>query len=338
VFAANTRQRFCLFNLHAAVSQTLARTVLLGPAGMPAQPFKRSYSSGEILSLGLLVAMHAACLLVFFVPCSARVVELAVAGYLIRMFAITAGYHRYFSHRSFKTTRPVQLLLAIVGTTAMQNGPLWWASWHRYHHRHTDQPRDPHSPLQSNFWHAHMGWILSAESSAPDMSNVADLTRFAELRFLDQHKWLPIIAYAIGCFAIAGVPGLVWGFAVSTILVLHATALINSLGHVWGTRRYATADTSRNNALLAVITLGEGWHNNHHHAMSSTRQGFFWWEFDPTYYVLRVLASVGVVRALREPSARSLQGPLCNPADEARSRPAAALDRSQASLAAARDV
>jgi stearoyl-CoA desaturase (delta-9 desaturase) len=257
--------------------------------------------------------MHAACLLVFFVPFSAKVVVLAAGGYLIRMWAITAGYHRYFSHRSFKTTRAFQFLLAVIGTSAMQNGPLWWASWHRHHHRYTDQPLDPHSPMQSGFWHAHMGWILDADSSDPYMSNVSDLTRFPELRYIDRHKWLPLIAYAIGCFAIAGVPGLVWGFALSSVLVLHATALINSLGHVWGTRRYATPDTSRNNALLALITLGEGWHNNHHHAMHSTRQGFFWWELDPTYYGLRVLAWLGVIWALREPSPKALRGPLVRP-------------------------
>jgi stearoyl-CoA desaturase (delta-9 desaturase) len=280
---------------------------------MPGQSVKRSYSSAESLSLGLLIAMHAACLLVFFVPFSAQVVALAAGGYLIRMWAITAGYHRYFSHRSFKTSRAFQFLLAVIGTSAMQNGPLWWASWHRHHHRYTDQPLDPHSPMQSGFWHAHMGWILAADSSDPYMSNVSDLMRFPELRYIDRHKWLPLIAYAIGCFAIAGVPGLVWGFALSSVLVLHATALINSLGHVWGTRRYATPDTSRNNALLALITLGEGWHNNHHHAMHSARQGFLWWEFDPTYYVLRVLAWLGVIWDLREPSPRALRGPLVRP-------------------------
>jgi stearoyl-CoA desaturase (delta-9 desaturase) len=281
---------------------------------MPEQLIKRSYSSSEILSMSMLAAMHAACLLVFFVPFSAKVLVLAAAGYLVRMWAITAGYHRYFSHRSFKTSRAFQFLIAVLGTSAMQNGPLWWASWHRHHHRHTDQPSDPHSPVQSGLWHAHMGWILAADSTDPDLSNVTDLRRFTELRALDRHKWLPIIAYAVACFAIAGVPGLVWGFVVSTVLLLHATALINSVGHVWGTRRYATRDTSRNNALLALITLGEGWHNNHHHAMHSTRQGFFWWELDPTYYSLRVLAWVGLVWDLREPSARARRGPLISPA------------------------
>src|SRR6185312_1872356 len=258
-------------------------------------PRRRARTGTEVLSIALLVAMHAACLLVFFVPMTATALALMAGGYVLRMWAITAGYHRYFSHRSFKTSRPFQFVLALLGTMAMENGPLWWASWHRRHHQYSDHHGDPHSPLRLGFWGAHLGWILSRDSSSPDLSNVRDLQRFGELRWLDRHKWIPIIGYAVACFAIGGVPGLVWGFVVSTLLLLHATALINSLGHVWGTRRYATADDSRNNALLAVLTLGEGWHNNHHHDMTAARQGHHWWEIDATYYSLRVLARLGVV-------------------------------------------
>ena len=250
--------------------------------------------------------MHAACLLVFVVPVSKTVVGLAVASYVVRMWAVTAGYHRYFSHRSFKTSRAFQFILAVLGTSAMQNGPIWWASWHRRHHRFTDTPQDVHSPTQHGFWHAHMGWVLSAESEFPDTTNVPDLQRFPELRFVDRHKWLSLIALGVTCFAIAGVPGLVWGFVLSSVLVLHATALINSLGHVWGTRRYATKDASRNNGLLAFLTLGEGWHNNHHHAMHCARQGFRPWELDVTYYSLRFLSWIGLVWEIREPSRQTL--------------------------------
>jgi stearoyl-CoA desaturase (delta-9 desaturase) len=266
-----------------------------------------------MLSMVLLAGMHAACLLVFVVPVSATALALMAGGYLLRMWAITAGFHRYFSHRTFKTSRVLQFLLGVLGTMAMENGPLWWASWHRRHHRHADLQGDPHSPLRTGFWSAHLGWILSRDSSSPDLSNVRDLQRFPELRWLDRHKWLPIIAYAIGCFAIGGASGLVWGFVVSTVLVFHATALINSLGHIWGSRRYATADGSRNNALLALITLGEGWHNNHHHAMHSMRQGFFWWELDLTYYTLRAAAYVGLIWDVREPSGKKLAGPRVHP-------------------------
>ena len=252
------------------------------------------------LSTVLFVAMHLACLFVFVVPFSLKLLGLAVFGYVLRMFAITAGYHRYFSHRSFKTSRAFQLVLAFLGTTAMQNGPLWWASWHRRHHKHSDTVLDAHSPAHGGFWRAHVGWFLDGTHDEPDLSNVKDLARFSELRFLERHKWMPIVAYAVACFAVAGWAGLVWGFVVSTIAVLHFTALINSLAHVWGSRRFQTNDDSRNNALLAVFTLGEGWHNNHHHQMTVARQGIRWWEIDVSYYVLRGLALVGVVWDIRE--------------------------------------
>jgi stearoyl-CoA desaturase (delta-9 desaturase) len=190
----------------------------------------------------------------------------------------------------------------------MQNGPIWWASWHRHHHRDADTYADPHSPKQHGFWQAHMGWILCGRYDSPDLSNVKDMTRFPELRFLDRHKWMPLIAYALGCYAIAGWAGVVWGFVLSSVLLLHATALINSLAHVWGTRRYATDDDSRNNGLLALLTLGEGWHNNHHHACGYARQGFMWWELDVSYYVLKLLSWTGLVWDLRVPSAKVLNG------------------------------
>lgn len=259
------------------------------------------------LSLLLLAAMHAACLLIFIVPMSRIAIGVAVGGYAIRMWAITAGYHRYFSHRTYKTSRGFQYVLAVLGTSAMQNGPLWWASWHRNHHRFSDKAADLHSPVQHGFWHAHMGWILDAESDDPDLSNVADLARYPELRMLESHKWWPVIGYIVLCYAIAGWSGVVWGGVFSTVLLLHATALINSLGHRWGSRRYATPDASRNNAVLAVLTFGEGWHNNHHHAMSSARQGFRWWELDLSYYSLWLLAAVGVIWQLREPSRATLE-------------------------------
>ena len=263
------------------------------------------------LSQALLAAMHLAVLLAFFVPFSWGLVALAVGGYAVRMFAVTAGFHRYFSHRAFKTSRAFQFLLALLGTASMQNGPLWWASWHRRHHKDSDTPLDPHSPAQRGFWHAHIGWVLDGtEETRRDLSNVKDWSRFPELRFLDRHRWLPLLGYALFCFAVAGSAGVVWGFFVSTIALFHATLLINSLSHVWGSRRYETGDDSRNNPLLAAITLGEGWHNNPHHSQSSARQGFFWWEVDVTYYVLRALAFLGVVWAVRAPTESALRGPL----------------------------
>jgi stearoyl-CoA desaturase (delta-9 desaturase) len=252
------------------------------------------------LSTLLFVLMHLACLFVFVVAFSWKMLALFAVGYVLRMWAITAGYHRYFSHRSYKTSRGFQLVLAFLGTTAMQNGPLWWASWHRRHHRHSDTEHDAHSPAFGGFWHAHVGWFLNGSHDTADLGNVKDLVHYPELRFLERHKWLPIVAYAVVCFAIGGASGLVWGFVLSTIAVLHATALINSLAHVWGSRRFDTKDQSRNNALLAILTMGEGWHNNHHDQMSAARQGVRWWELDATYYVLRVLAFLGIVWDIRE--------------------------------------
>lgn len=262
-----------------------------------APPGKRRFV--DRLSTVLTVVMHVACVGVFFVPVSRAVLVLAVGSYLVRMFAITAGYHRYFSHRSFKTSRPFQFLLALVGTMSMQNGPLWWASWHRRHHKFSDTPRDAHSPKNGGFYHAHIGWFLEGGGENPDLSNVRDLTRYPELVWLERYKWIPLVSYGVLCFAVAGLSGLFWGFFLSTIVLLHATMLINSLAHVWGSRRFETSDDSRNNPLLALLTLGEGWHNNHHHNQGSTRQGFAWWELDASFLVLRALAAFGLVWDLK---------------------------------------
>ncbi len=247
------------------------------------------------------LSVHAACALVIMFPPTADLVVLAASGYLVRMWAVTAGYHRYFAHRAYKTSRAFQLVLAVLGGTAMQQGPLWWASWHRRHHKYTDGPGDPHSPVLDGFWHAHVGWIFDGTHQGTDFSLVKDLAAFPELRWLDRHSYIPVMGYALVCLGLAGPAGVVWGFAVSSVALVQATFLINSIAHVWGSRRYETADRSRNNALLAVLALGEGWHNNHHFYMTSARQGFRWWEIDVTYYSLRILAWLGVVWDLRPP-------------------------------------
>jgi stearoyl-CoA desaturase (Delta-9 desaturase) len=267
----------------------------------------RRFTTQERVSNVLFVVMHLSVLMVFMVPVSWRLIGLAVGGYGVRMWAVTAGYHRYFAHRTYKTSRAFQFVLAILGATSMQNGPIWWASVHRRHHKFSDGPGDPHSPAYRGFWYAHIGWVFDKTMPRPrDDSNVTDLTRFPELRWVDRHDWIPLGGYAAACFALGGVPGLLWGFVVSTLAVFHATMLINSLAHVRGSRRYETHDRSRNNALLAILTLGEGWHNNHHRYMSSARQGFFWWEVDVSYYVLRVFARFSLVWDVREPPAAVL--------------------------------
>lgn len=266
----------------------------------------RPHTTMQVVSDALFIAMHGALLFVLVFPITWKLFALTLGGYLVRMWAITAGYHRYFAHRSYKTSRAWQLAMAILGETAMQNGPIWWASVHRAHHKESDLPDDPHSPVQRGFWYAHAGWIFDRSKPPRDLSNVRDLQRFPELRWVDDHEWIPIFSYMLGCFLIAGLPGIEWGFVVSTLMVLHGTMLINSLAHVWGSRRYATKDASRNNPFLAALTLGEGWHNNHHHYMSSARQGFYWWEIDLSYYTLKALSRLGIVWDVRVPSAETL--------------------------------
>jgi len=226
---------------------------------------------------------------------------LAIALYYLRMFGVTGAYHRYFSHRTYRTSRAFQFLLALLAMTSVQKGVLWWASHHRSHHRNSDQPNDVHSVLQDGFWWSHVGWIVSRKYDATDLSKVKDLARFPELRFLDRFHILVPIAYAGSLYLLGGTWALFWGFFVSTTLLWHGTFTINSLTHVFGSQRYATTDNSRNHLLLALITMGEGWHNNHHYYQRSVNQGFFWWEIDPTYYVLRVLSWVGLVWDLHTP-------------------------------------
>jgi stearoyl-CoA desaturase (delta-9 desaturase) len=250
-------------------------------------------------------AVHAVAVATPFVaPAEGRWVALALGLYFVRMFGVTAGYHRYFSHRAFRTSRGLQLFLAVLGVSAVQKGPLWWAAHHRDHHRYSDGPEDVHSPLERGFWWSHAGWILARRYDATKLERVKDLASFPELRWLDRWHLAVPLALAGVLFAAGGLPALLWGFFVSTVLLWHGTFAINSLAHVFGRRRYETGDGSRNSLALALVTLGEGWHNNHHFYASAANQGFFWWEVDVTYYVLRLFAALRVVRDLRTPPDR----------------------------------
>jgi stearoyl-CoA desaturase (delta-9 desaturase) len=259
-----------------------------------------------LLTLTSYWLIHASCLLAFFTGVSALDVGLCLGLYYLRLFAITAGYHRYFSHKSYKTSRLFQFGLAWIGCMSIQKGPLWWAAAHRRHHRYSDLPGDPHSP-GDGFWHSHQGWIFDGNWDATELERIQDFAAYPELVWLNRWHAVPAVVMGIACYAIGGVSGLVWGVAISTTLLWHSTYVINSLAHRWGTRRYETHDTSRNNWFLALLTLGEGWHNNHHRYMASSRQGFFWWEIDATYYVLLGLRRLGLVWDMREPPARLLE-------------------------------
>jgi stearoyl-CoA desaturase (delta-9 desaturase) len=265
----------------------------------------RMFKPGRDSALPFLL-VHLACLLVFFVDLTWSAVAVCLGLFWLRMFAVTAGYHRYFSHRSFKTGRLFQFVLALLGTTALQKGVLWWAANHRRHHKYSDQEEDVHSPVQRGFWWSHVGWILAPDFDATDCKRIPDLTKYPELRWLNEHYLVPPVALAVGLFLAGGASWLVWGFFVGTTLLWHTTFTINSLAHVYGSRRYETSDASRNNIWLALLTFGEGWHNNHHHFMNSVRQGFFWWEIDVSYYVLKTLSWLGITWDLIEPPARVL--------------------------------
>jgi stearoyl-CoA desaturase (delta-9 desaturase) len=234
-----------------------------------------------------------------------KAVAIFVVLYTARMFAITAGYHRYFSHRSYRVSRLVQFVFAFLGTTAAQKGPLWWAGHHRAHHRNSDTDRDIHSP-QKGFWWSHVGWILCDRYGATDLDLIPDLVAFPELRLVDKYNAVGPWLLGTLAFLIGGWSGLVFGFFGSTVLLWHATFTVNSLNHTFGSRRFATPDTSRNNPLLALLTFGEGWHNNHHHYQASARQGFYWWELDLSWYALRILRAARVVRDLRQPTPNAL--------------------------------
>ena len=246
-------------------------------------------------SIGPFILVHVAGLAVVWTGVTEKAITLCIILYFIRMFAICAGYHRYFSHRSYSTSRAFQFALAFLAQSSAQKSVLWWAANHRHHHLHSDTEDDVHSPRHSGFWYAHFGWIFSAKNDKVDLSKVPDLARFPELRLLHRFEKAPAAALALVAFSLDGWSGLVVGFLWSTVLLYHATFCINSLAHMHGRKRYVTGDDSRNNWLLALITLGEGWHNNHHAYPSSVRQGFQWWEFDPTFYLLALLRCTGLV-------------------------------------------
>jgi stearoyl-CoA desaturase (Delta-9 desaturase) len=225
-------------------------------------------------------------------------VVLCVVLFVVRMFAVTGGYHRYFSHRTYKTSRVFQFILAWLAQSSAQKGALWWAAHHRVHHLRSDQAGDLHSPVREGFWYSHFGWLFN-HTGDTDYSRIPDFARYPELRFLNKWYLLPPIALGVATFFIWGASELYTGFFLSTVLTWHATFTINSLSHVIGRRRFATTDDSRNNWFLAILTFGEGWHNNHHRFASSVRQGFYWYEYDLTFYILKVLSWCGIVWGLR---------------------------------------
>ena len=256
------------------------------------------FSKVDLKSLPFLI-VHLIPLAGFWLP--VKPIDFAVCAFLYfsRMFFVTGGYHRYFSHRSYRMGRVAQFFMAFFAQTSAQKGVLWWASKHRYHHRHSDSSQDIHSTAKQGFFWAHMGWVLDNENDKTDYESVKDLSCFPELVWLNKYYFIPPLILGTTVWLIGGWSMLVIGFFLSTVFLFHGTFLINSLMHTLGKPRYKTSDFSKNSLILALITLGEGWHNNHHYYSSSCRQGFFWWEIDITYYILRFLALLGIVKKIR---------------------------------------
>ncbi len=269
-------------------------------------------TGGKVFNFIGFFGIHAACIFAIWTGVTLRAVGIAFALYWIRMFLITGVYHRYFSHKAYKTSRWFQFVLGFLTTTAVQKGPIWWTSKHIIHHKYSDKDeRDVHSPKLHGFWQSHMFWfLLKKNSGATEMRYVKDLAKFPELFWLDRNHWVAPTLLTILCYYLAGWSGVVVGMAWSTVIFTHSTFSVNSLAHVWGSRRYQTTDDSRNNWFIAIFTMGEGWHNNHHHFQKSARQGFKWWEIDCTYYLLRLLALTRLIWDLEKPPKEKLTSKL----------------------------
>jgi stearoyl-CoA desaturase (delta-9 desaturase) len=267
----------------------------------PSSPAADSAERYRLVETIPFVLAHLACLAAIWTGVHTTDLIIAAGLYALRMFGVSAGYHRYFAHRSFKTSRAFAFFLGFLAQSSAQRGILWWAGNHRQHHRFSDTDNDVHSPVLRGFWHAHLGWFFTEKHRDTDLAAVPDLAEYPELVWLDRHTYLPAVLTGLVVWLMAGWSGLVVGFLWSTVVLWHATFSINSLAHVVGRRRYVTGDHSRNNLWLALLTFGEGWHNNHHHYQSAARQGFRWYEIDVSYYLLKALASAGLVWDLRSP-------------------------------------
>lgn len=251
----------------------------------------------KTLNTAVFWLVQSSALLVFTVPFSAGLVALWALSHFLRAIGLTLAFHRYFAHRAFRMHRLTQFVWALIGTAAMQKGPLWWAGHHVDHHRFADRDGDPHSPKVSGIYYAHIGWFLhDSANDTLQASNpvVRDFGKYPEIAFLDRFFVLPPLALALGLYLAGGYPWLVWGFCFPTVTLAHATFAINTVNHLFGTRRFDTIDESRNNAFTAFFAVGEGWHNNHHRYQRAARNGFYWWEFDPTWYVIRAMQALGL--------------------------------------------
>lgn len=272
------------------------------------KPLIKNHNDTEKPNTVPFILLHLSAFAAIFTGVQASDLWLCLGLYAMRMFGVTAGYHRYFAHKSFKTGRIFQFILAFLAQTSAQRGILWWASHHRQHHRFSDTDGDVHSPARTSFWYAHFGWVIDQKNHATNYDGIADFAKYPELVWLERNPYVPPILLAVIVWIFAGWSGLIVGYVWSLIACYHATFCINSLAHVHGRQRFVTGDHSRNNWMLAIVTMGEGWHNNHHAFPNAARQGFKWWELDLTFIILRALSWIGVVRDLRHPPKEMMKG------------------------------
>lgn len=280
------------------------------------------------------ILMHIAACAAFWIEWSWMWVAIGLGVYYARMFFITGAYHRYFAHRSYKTSRIFQFILAFGAETSAQKGVLWWAAHHRHHHRHSDHPEDVHSPRHKGVFYAHLGWILDDKHDETKEELIQDFMKYPELRFISKHHWIPPVALGTLLYLIGGWQGLIFGFVWSTCLLWQGTFVINSFTHIWGKRVFPSTDDSKNSLIFSLVTLGEGWHNNHHFYQASCRQGFFWYEIDITYYILKTLSFFHIVWDLKAPPQKILDMRFKNKEEAAANPPACAVLAEEAAAAA----
>jgi len=251
----------------------------------------------NIVQATIFWVVQASALLVFAVPFRWAFLGLWAASHFLRAIGLTLVFHRYLAHRAFRMNRVARFVWTFIGTAAMQKGPLWWAGHHVNHHRFADREGDPHSPMISGFYYAHVGWFLhDTKHDRVEATNpvIRDFSTVPEIAWLDRYFFLPPAALAATLFLAGGWPWLVYGFCLPTMTLAHATFAINTVNHMFGSRRFDTLDESRNNPLTAFFAVGEGWHNNHHRYQRAARNGFYWWEVDVTWYVIRLMSAVGL--------------------------------------------
>lgn len=272
----------------------------------PTLMYGRRYQSGVnwVTAIAMTAFHIGAVAALFYIDVGAILVALALY-YVGGMLGIGMGYHRLLTHRGYKTPKWVEYFLTVCGTLALEGGPIFWVATHRIHHQKSDHEGDPHTPREGTYW-AHMGWILTGQGLHHDTSVLSryapDLCRDRVHVWLTKWHWVPQVVVGLMLLAWGGIPYVLWGTAFRTTVGLHCTWLVNSATHLWGSRRFETKDHSTNNWWVALLTFGEGWHNNHHGKPNSARHGLAWYELDISWLQIKLLETLGIISGVKEAS------------------------------------